>query len=397
MAHKPAAKLPDVFARPGAAPARGTAIEDLPKEPARATAAAEAGAPQAPAPPKPQAPPVVTEAPAAAEPAKVAQPAKPAEAAKLTEPASPPAAAAASPPPPPPPPPPPVAASVAPLRPETVQASRTAPPPAYTPPPEEPEAPAGRGSAWTMAMVAIGLTLTAPLWQDSVLGLFGYTSSVSLAQKEDAITLARQERKLSDLEQRIGSASSQLGKAQTELAQTTRRSEEAAVWVRAMTLSRLAEDLRRAAPFAANLGLVRGMASGGDDLNPLLDRIAAYAPIGVPTDAELDQDFRRLADHVLRQGRSLNPLTWMAGLMAMTPFGKPTPDTDPARVAVRAALVSVDGGNLNAAIEQVRQIPAPMADWFAGWTQDVRARQAADTIIRRADEVLSRTLKQATR
>jgi len=31
MARKPPPTLPDVFARPGAAPSRGTAIEDLPQ------------------------------------------------------------------------------------------------------------------------------------------------------------------------------------------------------------------------------------------------------------------------------------------------------------------------------------------------------------------------------
>jgi len=232
MAHKPTASLPDVFAKPGAAPARGTPIEQLPTGHAEPAPAAAEPSPVARADEPVKADPVqaapIKPEPIQAEPAQP-EPAK-IEAAKTEAPKPAPAPAPQRPSSPPPPP---------------MMAADPPPPPA-------------RGSAWTMAVVALVVSLTSPLWFDSVISVFGMSTSVSRAQQEDAVAISRQEKQLQQFDKRLSDAKADLAKVQTELTQSARRQEESTVWMRTMALARLAEALRRTIPFTSEVAMVRG-------------------------------------------------------------------------------------------------------------------------------------------
>src|SRR4051794_34659749 len=116
MARKPPPALPDVFAKPGGAPPRGTPLEDLPQ-----TAEPEAE--------------ILVQEP---EPERAA---------------------------PPPPPPPPI---IAPVRAEPVPPRIEEP---YVSRVQPQRAPRQRGVA--IAIVALAVSLTAPFWEDSVLASLG--------------------------------------------------------------------------------------------------------------------------------------------------------------------------------------------------------------------------------
>ena len=256
----------------------------------------------------------------------------------------------------------------------------------------------GANSTWGIAVAALVVGLTVPIWQDPVQRTLGITTAVSRAQQEDALTLARLERKQQDLEQRLASTTAQLTKAQGELAQAVRRQEDAAAWLRAMALTRLGDALRRSSPFAPDLAVARGAGVNLDDIKPMLDKIGPFVSTGVPTNADLDREFRRMADQITRTGRGMVPAEWMATLVSWTSFNRaPPPPADPAPDLVRAAAANVADGNYAAAIEQLKQITGPYDQVFAGWIEDAQARMAADSIVKRVDEVVDRAVRPAAK
>ncbi len=256
----------------------------------------------------------------------------------------------------------------------------------------------GANSTWGIAVAALVVGLTVPIWQDPVQRTLGITTAVSRAQQEDALTLARLERKQQDLEQRLASTTAQLTKAQGELAQAVRRQEDAAAWLRAMALTRLGDALRRSSPFAPDLAVARGAGVNLDDIKPMLDKIGPFVSTGVPTNADLDREFRRMADQITRTGRGMVPAEWMATLVSWTSFNRaPPPPADPAPDLVRAAAANVADGNYAAAIEQLKQITGPYEQVFAGWIEDAQARMAADSIVKRVDEVVDRAVRPAAK
>lgn len=256
----------------------------------------------------------------------------------------------------------------------------------------------GANATWGIAVAALVVGLTVPIWQDPVQRMLGITTAVSRAQQEDALTLARLERKAQDLEQRLASTSSQLTKAQGDLAQAARRQEDAAAWLRAMALTRLGDALRRSSAFGPDLAVARGAGVNLDDIKPMLDKIGPFVSTGVPTSTDLDREFRRMADQITRTGRGLVPAEWMATLVAWTSFNRaPPPPVDPVPDLVRGAAANVADGNYTAAIEQLKQITGPYEQVFAGWIEDAQARMAADSIVKRVDEAVDRAVRPAAK
>jgi len=253
----------------------------------------------------------------------------------------------------------------------------------------------GANSTWGIAVAALVVALTVPVWQDPVQRMLGITTSVSRARQEDALTLGRLERKQQDLEQRLAATGTQLTKAQADLAQAARRQEDAAAWLRAMALTRLGDALRRSAPFGPDLAVARGAGVSLDDIKPMLDQIAPFVSMGVPSTADLDREFRRMADQITGPGRGLIPAQWMATLTSWTSFNRPPQPVDVTPDLVRAAAANVADGNYAGAIEQLRQISGPYEQVFAGWIEDAQARMAADGIVKRVDEAVERAMRPA--
>ena len=357
MAQKPTASLPDIFAKPGAAPARGTPIEDLPRE----------DAPQATVDPVEVEVPVVVVAPP--EPAPVVAPVVEAQAA---------------------PPPPPVAPLPSPIQEPIVTAQ---PSPTHMPDVAPRSSAASGSTAWSFAVAALAISLTAPVWQGPLYRAFGLSLPLDQTVLEDSQTLARQERKQQEVEQKLAVATAQLAKAQAEAAQAIKRQNDALAWVRVMALTRLADALRNDRPFAADLAIARGAGIDIDEVKPLLDRLAPYASIGVPSLADLDRDFRRNADQVLRSGFGPIPVDWVGNVMTWTRATvtrTAAPPVDPTPGYVRAAGPLVADGELTDAIAQLRQISGPYEAVFASWIEDAEARLTAERIARKLNDVLAR-------
>jgi hypothetical protein len=64
---------------------------------------------------------------------------------------------------------------------------------------------------------------------------------------------------------------------------------------------------------------------------------------------------------------------------------------------VRTAAASLADGNYQIAIDQLRQITGAYEQVFVGWIEDAQARLAAESIVRRVDEAVSRALRPAAK
>ncbi len=442
MAKKPRTELRDVFARPGKAPERNTAIEDLPRT-AELTAVplVESAAPPAareadPAAPEPVAPEAASPEPAApaaslpepvapepvapaASPPEPAAPEPPALTATPPAPAAPePVAPAAAPPEPAAPEPVvPTAASPEPVAPEPISpepiaarpvnptATLTAPsrPPPPPPPPPKPRprpatSPTTARAVTLLAAFAIVVALAAPFLEDTVLGLIGTVTPASRAQQAAALTLSRQEQKLRDLEQRLSAALAQLAATREDLQQSAVRRTDGTTWGawgRLLSLGRVADALRGATPFASDLAVAQTVGAGIDEFRPDLDKLAAYSGTGVPTRADIDREFRRIADDVLRQNHGILPSGLARQLDSLNPF---TPNAakppDPAPELVKAAAARLADGDIEEAIVRIRQVDGAYQGAFAGWLDDAQARVTADALVRRIDRTLAQLARE---
>jgi hypothetical protein len=350
MARKSPA-LPDVFARPGAAPSRGTAIEDLPViEPVVA--------------PEPEPPP-------------------PPESVALPPPPKPPSPAAATIAPPPPPP----AASVAP-RP---------PPPAdepYRPPVRTQPTPGPSGRrAYLLAVIAVVVSLTSPFWEDAVLSMLGIRTPVGRAAEQSTLAVLRQDRRTEDISQRLAAAMAQMTKQQAEFTSAMRRAEQSATLIRTMALVRLSDTLRRPMPFAAELAVVQASGTDLGDLKPLLDQIEPYADTGIPGTTQLRQEFATLYDQITRGGTS----SWMNSLANWTRLrsAPPTQTSDPSLDALKQASARLAEVDIAGALKATRQISDDYKPAFANWMDDAQARVAADTLAERVSDMVTRALRPA--
>lgn len=365
MARKPPPSLPDVFAKPGAAPSRGTAIEDLPKvveEPRPPPAPPAQIVEEAPAPPR------AVEEPPPAPPRVIAEPA------------------------PAPPLPPPGAAGPPPLSPRP-SVPEPAAADAFYRPPSQPPQPSWRGRS--LAILAIAVALTAPFWEDAVLATFGIRTPARRAAEQSTIAVLRQDRRTEDIAQRLTAAVAQMTKQQGEFTAAMQRADVSANLIRTMALVRLSDTLRRPVPFAAELAVVRATGTDLGELRPLLDRIDPYAETGIPGTAQLRQEFRTLFDQV-SAGERVAGSTWLGNLAVWARLRRAAPADlapDPSLEALQNASARLADVDMAGAVEQTRRIGDDYKPVFAAWLEDADARVAADTLAEKASELVTKALR----
>lgn len=387
MAKKPTAGLPDVFAKPGNAPARGTPLEDLP-ESAEQLVAQAATAIDPPA-TQPAASSHAVTAPIAAEPVAAAAPVAP-------EPVVAKPAAAAP-------------AAATPIVATPVEPPRMSPPPSMDhTPTNHPTTPAAErigdhrntplfgDAAQTVAWIAVAIALSAPLWEGTVLWSIGIRTPAVRAADHDAAALAQQDAKLVAVEQRLAATTTQLDAMRTALATATQRATEATAEVRTLAMLRLGDALRGSNPFATELGLLRAPGSDTGGLAPALARLEPYAATGVPTLGQLQQDLLGLYKKMTRATDQATQGSWM-GLISWTGLGgtQAAPRTNPTISAAWASVTRLAAADLAGAIEQASQVGGTFQSAFTDWVADAKARLAADQVLRQIDRLTSKTAAPA--
>jgi hypothetical protein len=350
MAKKPTPGLPDVFARPGDAPARGTPIEDLPANANDATAPQYPGNDTAAYPP-------ATE-PSSANPGPMS--AEPGGAAATT--------------------------SASPL-----------PPHAPLPPGSAARTGESSGSGWIRGIPAVVwiiliVSVTAPLWGGFVRSGLGIHTPTDRTVARSVTSLARQDARLGVLEQRVGATTTQLDALRTELAAANQRAAKAAAEAHALALMRLADLLHSSEPFGPELSVVRAARGDGPTLQAILVELGPYAANGAPMPDQLLRELQSLHSGLVRVVRRANPGTWMdlvrwTGLYYGTQPPKPA---DPSVHAVDLALGSLTSGDIGGAIEQLSQVDTIYQANFADWIAEAKARVLADAAIQQIDIMIAR-------
>lgn len=361
MARKPAPALPDVFARPGAAPSRGTAIEDLPQ----------------------------IEPPATPEPDPQPEPRLEPELHKPPAPQPEPRPELVAPPPPPPTPPPTPAASAPPEPPfdDTYRPDSDA----------RPAPPVSGRRAYALAVAALVISLTAPFWEDAALSTLGIRTPVGRAAEQSTLAAIRQDRRTEDISQRLAAAMAQITRQQAEFTTAMRRADQASTLIRTMALVRLNDTLRRPMPFAAELTVVRASGTDLGDLKPLLDQIEPYAATGIPGTTQLRQDFRTLYDQVAR-GSGGGAASWVSSLTSWArskPPSQTTATIDPSLLLLQTASARVAEGDIAGALEATRKVGGDYKPVFATWVDDAQARVAADALAERVSDMVTVALRPA--
>jgi hypothetical protein len=345
MAKKPAQGLPDVFAKPGGAPARGTPLEDLPPTAANTDAYTSGGSESALDP---------AAAPAGAVP-PASEPPKPAHQASQAAPGHAPTRARSS------------AAAAKPRR------------------------ATGVGSVPGLVWAILIVSLSAPLWEGTALSSLGIRTQSERIAAQNAADLMRQDARVATLERQLASTNTQLDTMRADLALATLRSTQAAGQARAVALLRLADALRGSDPFADELAVMRAVGADTGKLQPLLTQLAPYATTGVPTFVQLSQQLRSLRDTVARSVRQANPGTWM-DLISWTGLSAPQApvQVDPGLRAAQLGLTRLALGDINGAVEQVAQVDDPFQADFADWVAAAKGRLAADAMLREIDNGIAR-------
>ncbi len=413
MPRKPVPGLPDVFAKPGGAPSRGTPIEDLPTfaddsaahgarpgepiaEPTAPTSAALSDAP-----PHPAASPLVALPPVATPPAAQSSAAhssaaqsSAAQSSTILPPAAPPPAAQ------------PAAAHSSAAPPELPPLSQHPVSPAHNASPAAAKTSLGKapdnaparasaakpahGGVSVIVWVLLAASLTAPLWERQVLSGLGIHTQSARSAAENATALAQQGARLAMLEQRLASTTTQLDALRADLALTSLRATEATTQARAVALLRLRDALRAATPFGIELAVLH--ATGGDTgkLQTALAQLAPYATTGAPSLDQLQREFRILNDSVARAFRQANPGSWMDFInLSRLGGASPPAQLDPNVRAAQLGLSRLAVGDVPGAIEQASQVDGAYQTDFADWVAEAKGRLAADTALREIDNLIT--------
>ena len=407
MPRKPVPGLPDVFAKPGGAPSRGTPIEDLPAFPTELEGHQAPGADAAGE--------LVTSTTAAATNAAIAEPiasaaeqpqapssqsqSGPTHGAAASPAAGPTASSAAA-----PTAAPDATAAKIPTKPQAgppqagpPQAGPTQAGPTQAGPTQAGPTQAGptqakpaRGGVPAIVWVVLVASLTAPLWEGTVLSGLGIHTQTARSAAANATALAQQDARLAVLEGRLASTATQLDAIRADLALATLRATEATTQARAVALLRLRDALRASAPFGIELTVLH--ATGGDTgkLQAALAQLAPYVTTGAPSLDQLQRDLRILNDSVVRAFRQANPGSWMDIINWTRPGGVQSPaQIDPNVRAAQLGLSRLAAGDVPGAIEQASQVDGPYQTDFADWVAEAKGRLAADTALREIDNLIT--------
>lgn len=248
------------------------------------------------------------------------------------------------------------------------------------------------GSARTIAIVAIVVALTAPFWEEAVLGSINIHLPVYSQLMRTTAAVDQQDRRTGELEQQLAAVTAQLGTLQAGLAQATNRANTAADWVNMVAMTDLATALRRPGGFELELATLRSATSNPGELKPLLDQIEPYAVTGVPSITQLRQDFSRLSSRIAWSQRGYVSVAWVGRLIPWMHTAAAAPvQADTTLQSLTQANAQLASGDLAGAVATVQQIDASHQEVLADWVEDATARVAADAVAQRlSDQIAQR-------
>jgi hypothetical protein len=258
---------------------------------------------------------------------------------------------------------------------------------------------AAANKARTLAIVAIVISLTAPFWEGPILGSINIHLPMTRELAENSQALDRLDRRTAALEQQLGAATAQLGKLQTQLSETTARANAAADRTGTLAMVELVTALHRPGGFELELAALRATTPDQAELKPLLDQIEPYAVTGVPSSAQLRQEFSRITSRIQWSERGNLSVAWVIHLMPWQRNANATQTVatpDNSSQLLNQAYAQINSGDLAGAVVTVQTIGGPHQEALADWLEDAKARVAADAVTQRLnDQIAQHTSKTA--
>lgn len=207
----------------------------------------------------------------------------------------------------------------------------------------------------------------------------------SVARPEDVKTaVAPVTSKIEDIESKLASI----------LDSETARKENAKRIVMALELGNLKRVLNRGSAYAAELQEVKKLTGDAVDLSTL----EKFQSAGVPTVAELQREFSKLAYAIIRSAERPEGETLMDRLLggAKSLVQVRRADLPASDTSVEATVARIEknlkAGNLPAAMEQASKLPKPAMEPAQPWLERVAARAEVDRAITDIEDKLKSSL-----
>jgi hypothetical protein len=167
--------------------------------------------------------------------------------------------------------------------------------------------------------------------------------------------------------------------------------------VLALELGNLKRALERGGHYAAELTAVKNVAGGKIDISGL----EAYQGTGIPTQAELVRDFRRVANAVLDAATEQPDASLvdrlLSGARTIVRVRKVSPseeDKTPEAVIARMEI-ALKEGRLSDVLDEAKRLPAQATGPAQDWLKKIEARHAVDMAMTKIESALKTSLSPA--
>ena len=252
-------------------------------------------------------------------------------------------------------------------------------------------APAGN-PARTIAIIAIVISLTAPFWEEAILGSINIHLPMARELAANSSALDSLDRRTADLEKQLGAATVQLGKLQAQLTETTARANAAADRTGTLAMVELVTALRRPGGFELELAAMRATAPNAGELKPLLDQLEPYAVTGVPTTAQLRQEFSHISTRIEWTERGYLSIAWVTRLLPWRHTANAAQTAAPPDNTAQLlgqANAQIGSGDLAGAVATAQLVGGTHQEALADWLEDAKARVAADAVAQRLNDQIA--------
>lgn len=243
-----------------------------------------------------------------------------------------------------------------------------------------PPAPSVRNPAFIamgLAIVAVVLALTTPVWGPRV---YGDPLSQQITATNEI--LERVTKAVSEIEATIPGLRTASGDSEARLRAMEARLEEIKLPSFLLALGELRRALRGSDPFETELDVAITVTGGGTDLGENFAKVADLAPYGVPTTRQLDRRFGEIAQRIFLTSqlsddptvtsRALARMNAVAVQVRVRFFGE-RPGNDVTSIISRIQA-RIDEGNLPKAIQALETLPESSRAVAANWVKDAKKR-----------------------
>jgi hypothetical protein len=256
---------------------------------------------------------------------------------------------------------------------------------------------AGR-KAYTVAVVALVISIVAPFGEDALLGTVNIRTPMAHRVAEATQKASQLEQRSAELEKQLAAATAQLAQQQTQTVAVAARIEKSETWIRTLALVQLGAALRRPGPFDLELAMARTSAATPPELEPLLAKIEPYAATGVPGIAQLRRDFTVLRARIdWNEHGLMMPMTWMDRLITWPRGASSSQSGGPAQADATDRYFSEAAGelaqdDLPRALAFAQQVSGLSRELLSDWMEDAEARVALDDLARRVNDLVVQRL-----